>query len=410
MFIKDTGAIMDFSNLPAGDKKILKDIGTTFVKVEDLIPYTNNSRTHSNEQVTQIAGSIKEFGFLNPIVVEEDGLSLLAGHGRLMAAKKLKLEYVPIVNAGELTEGQKKAFIIADNKIAENAGWDEDILAAEFQSIKELGIDHLLTGFENDDIADIFENFEPEQTKEVDENEVPDIEETEPRAKSGQLWKLGDHRLICGDSTDKAVHAKLMGGEEADMVFTDPPYGVDYEGINNDDRGGLEDLLRKAFGALTLKNGASVYVFHSDKCADIFHKVFREFFHFSSMLIWLKPALVLSQTDYQSIHEPCMYGWAGSPHRWFSDRKQTSVIEAEKAKVDGHTTPKPISFIEQCLNNSSLRGEIVLEPFCGSGSTLIACEKANRVCYGIELDPKYVDVIIERWENYTGQKAELLEE
>jgi hypothetical protein len=213
---------------------------------------------------------------------------------------------------------------------------------------------------------------------------------------------------MCGDSTSIDAVEKLMDGQKADMVFTDPPYGVDYEGINNDSRAGLADLLQQVFAnyVLTAMPGAPVYVFHSDRCADIFHQVFREHFHFSSMVIWVKPSLVLSQTDYQSRHEPCMYGWVGgSAHQWHSDRKQTSVWEFGKEHVVGHTTPKPTEMVSYAIENSSKQNQTVIDLFGGSGSTLIACEKTGRQCRMMELDPKYCDVIIKRWQDYTGKQA-----
>jgi len=215
----------------------------------------------------------------------------------------------------------------------------------------------------------------------------------------GDLFEIGEHRLLCGDSTDSDAVARLMDGYKADMVFTDPPYGVDYEGINNDDRGGLEDLLRGAFGNMMLStnNGGSFYCFHSDKCCDIFSKVYREFCHFSSMIIWVKESIVLSQTDYQSKHEPCMYGWFDNgTHKWYSDRKQESVWIAKSKREEGHTTPKPIDIITKALNNSSKEGMTIMDLFLGSGSTMVASHQLKRKCYGMELDPKYCQVIIDR--------------
>jgi DNA modification methylase len=213
---------------------------------------------------------------------------------------------------------------------------------------------------------------------------------------------------MCGDSTSIDAVEKLMDGNKADMVFTDPPYGVDYKGINNDSRDGLEDLLRGAFGnyLASSKSGASIYCFHSDRCADVFHSVFREFFHFSSMIIWAKNSLTLSQTDYQSQHEPCLYGWMDNgSHSWYSDRKQTSVWQFDKERVEGHTTPKPVALVEKAINNSSKGGDLVIDLFGGSGSTLIASEKAGRCARLMELDPKYCDVIVKRWEDFTGKQA-----
>jgi site-specific DNA-methyltransferase (adenine-specific) len=244
----------------------------------------------------------------------------------------------------------------------------------------------------------------------TDEDAVPDVPE-EPKTKLGDIYQLGNHRLMCGDSTSIDAVEKLMDGQKADMVFTDPPYGVDYKGINNDSRNGLEDLLRGAFGNYfaVSKSGASIYCFHSDRCADVFHKVFREFFHFSSMIIWAKNSLTLSQTDYQSQHEPCLYGWMDNgTHSWHSDRKQTSLWKFDKERVAGHTTPKPVALVEKAISNSSKSGDIVIDLFGGSGSTLIAAEKIGRHSILMELDPKYCDVIIKRWEDFTGKKAVLL--
>ena len=373
-------------------------------KIADLIPYARNSRTHSDEQVAQIASSIKEFGFTNPIIIDEQG-GIIAGHGRVMAAKKLGMKELPCIEATGWTEAQKKAYVIADNKLALNAGWDEKMLSVEFDELKELGFDLSLTGFSNDEILAL------KPLEEVvgltDEDEVPDAPEV-PKTVLGDVWLLGDHRLMCGDSTSIDEVEKLMDGQKADMVFTDPPYGVDYKGINNDDRGGLEELLDGAFGNMftVSKTGASCYVFHSDRCADIFHKVFRQYFHFSSMIIWVKNSLTLSQTDYQSKHEPCLYGWMNNgTHKWMGDRKQTSIWECNKETVKGHTTPKPVAIIDRALSNSSKGGDSILDLFGGSGSTLIACEKTNRHCRMMELDPKYVDVIIKRWQDFTGKKA-----
>ena len=378
-----------------------------FKKVKDLIPYVNNSRTHSKEQVNQICASINEFGFTNPLLIDEKD-NIIAGHGRLMASKKLGMEDVPCIVLEGLTEAQKKAYIIADNKMALNAGWDEELLKIELENLKELDFNLELTGFNVDELDDILGTEEEKEVVEDDfEIEVPE----EPKAKLGDIYQLGNHRLMCGDSTSVDDVEKLMNGNKADMVFTDPPYGVDYEGINNDSRSGLEELLNGAFSNMMInsKEGSSVYCFHSDRCADIFHKIFRQYCHFSSMIIWEKQSLVLSQTDYQSIHEPCMYGWFNNGnHNFYGDRKQTSVWKYDRKSIEGHTTPKPIELICNALNMSSKPKENILDLFGGSGSTLIACEQLNRNCYMMELDPKYIDVIINRWEQFTGKKAVLL--
>jgi DNA modification methylase len=374
------------------------------VLVKNLVPYARNSRTHSDAQVSQIAASIKEFGFTNPVLIDENS-GIIAGHGRILAAQHLKIDEVPAIVLSHLTDIQKKAYVIADNKLALNAGWDEELLRLEFDELDSAGFDLDLTGFSLDEI-DALQVNEVEDGL-TDEDAVPDAPET-PVSKLGDIWQLGNHRLMCGDSTSIDEVSRLLDGQTADMVFTDPPYGVDYEGINNDDRSGLEDLLRGAFGCYTAitKAGASSYVFHSDKCADIFHKVFREFFHFSSMIIWAKNSLTLSRTDYQSQHEPCLYGWIkGGSHKFYGDRKQVSIWRFDKERVEGHTTPKPVSLIERALENSSKSEDVIADLFGGSGSTLIACEKLNRHARLMELDEKYVDVIIKRWQDFTGKDA-----
>ena len=376
--------------------------------VDKLIPYAKNARTHSDEQVAQIAGSIKEFGFNNPILVDKDN-SVIAGHGRLMAARKLGMDKVPVVELQHLTESQRKAYVLADNRIALNSGWDTSMLSLELQDLKD-DIDLSLLGFDPDELDALLNPIEETEGL-TDEDAVPDVPD-EPKTKLGDIYILGNHRLMCGDSTSIDDVDKLMDGQKADMVFTDPPYGVDYKGINNDSRDGLEDLLRGAFAnyIATAKSGASIYCFHSDRCADVFHKVFREFFHFSSMIIWAKNSLTLSQTDYQSQHEPCLYGWMDNgSHSWHSDRKQTSLWKFDKERVVGHTTPKPVALVEKAINNSSKGGDLVIDLFGGSGSTMIAAEKIGRCANIMELDPKYCDVIVKRWEDFTGKKAVLSE-
>lgn len=373
--------------------------------IDDLIPYARNSRTHSPEQIQQIAASIREFGFTNPVLIDDAG-GIIAGHGRVMGAREVGLHAVPCIRLGYLTEAQRRAYVIADNRLALNAGWDNALLSLELADLQGDGFDLELTGFSEDELDRLLaEDEEPGGAGDPDAAPEPPAT---PVTVLGDVWVLGKHRLMCGDSTSIDAVEKLMQGGKADMVFTDPPYGVDYEGINNDSRDGLHDLLQQVFEnyVLTSKPGAPVYVFHSDRCADIFHQVFRKHFHFSSTVIWVKPALVLSQTDYQSRHEPCMYGWVeGAAHPWQSDRKQTSVWEFGKEHVVGHTTPKPTAMVAYAVENSSKRGQIVLDLFGGSGSTLIACEKTGRINRSMELDPKYCDVIVRRWQNFTGRRA-----
>jgi DNA modification methylase len=362
-----------------------------------------NSRTHSDEQVAQLAASIREFGFTNPILIDQDS-NLIAGHGRLLAARKSKMDQVPAVVVTGLDDRKRRALVIADNKLALNAGWDDEALRVELEDLA--GDFGELMGFSEDELVDLLRSEEGTEGL-TDEDAVPDAPEV-PVTVEGDVWVLGRHRLMCGDSTSIDAVEKLMDNAKADMVFTDPPYGVDYDGINNDDRAGLDGLLRGAFSSYlsTSKSGAAIYVFHSDKCADIFHSVFREFFHFSSMVIWAKNSLTLSRTDYQSQHEPCLYGWMkGGAHSFHGDRKQVSVWRFDKERVEGHTTPKPVALIERALENSSKGGDVVSDLFGGSGSTLIACEKTARDCRMMELDPKYCDVIIKRWQDFTGEKA-----
>lgn len=382
-------------------------LNVKYRKVEDLIPYVNNSRKHSDEQVAQISASIKEFGWTNPILIDGTN-SIIAGHGRLMAARKLKMDEVPTIELDHLTDTQRKALVIADNKLALNADWDNTLLTIELDELLKDGFALDILGFNADELTAL---LEPEQVDGLtDEDAVPDVPD-EPTTKLGDIYQLGNHRLMCGDSTSIDAVEKLMDGQKSDMVFTDPPYGVDYKGIHNDSRNGLEDLLRGVFAnyIATSKSGASIYCFHSDRCADVFHKVFREFFHFSSMIIWAKNSLTLSQTDYQSQHEPCLYGWMDNgSHSWYSDRKQTSIWKFDKERVTGHTTPKPVGLVEKAITNSSKGGDLIIDLFGGSGSTLIASEKISRNARIMELDPKYCDVIVKRWEDFTGKKAVLL--
>ena len=359
--------------------------------ISQIKPYEKNAKKHPKKQVEQVAASIKEFGFNQPIVVDKSGV-IIVGHGRLEAAKLLGMTDVPAITV-DLTEEQANSYRLADNKLNESE-WDMNLVIEELKGLSESMLE--LTGFDKDLI------IEPDEADDV----IPDAPE-EPQSKLGDLYELGNHRVLCGDSTKLEDVERMMDGKKADMVFTDPPYGVNYEGINNDSREGLEDLLIDSFGVVVSnsKSGASAYVFHSDRCADIFHKVFRTYFHFSSMIIWEKPSLVLSQTDYQSKHEPCLYGWVDNgTHQFFGDRKQVSVWRTDKEpRIHGHTTPKPVEIVTRAIGNSSKSEDIVLDPFLGSGSTLIAAEKTGRICYGMELDPKYVDVIVQRYVDYTGQ-------
>jgi len=359
--------------------------------ISDLIPYDNNYLNHDNN-MEYIKNSISTFDFTTPIEVDED-MVILAGHGRLEAAKMLGMDTIPYVLQIDGWDDKKKAaYRIANNTTAKDAALIIDNL--------ELELDIIGDDFAMDDFGLDFKALEDE----VIEDEAPPIPEI-PKTVKGDIYELGNHRVMCGDSTVITDVEKLMDGQKADMVFTDPPYGVDYKGINNDSREGLENLLDMAFNnyILVSKSGASIYCFHSDRCADVFHSVFRKYFHFSSMIIWAKNSITLSQTDYQSKHEPCLYGWMDNgTHSWHSDRKQSSIWNYDKERVSGHTTPKPIGIVTKAIINSSKGDDYILDLFLGSGSTLIACEQTNRKCYGMELDEKYCDVIVQRYVNFTG--------
>ena len=346
--------------------------------------------------------SMQEFGYVEPIVWNKRTGNIVGGHQRYKVLLDMGAQEIDCVVV-DLDEAKEKALNLALNKI--QGDWEYLKLKDILQELDTGEFDIELTGFDMDEIEELIAQLHVPE--EIIEDEVPDPPE-EPITKPGDIWQLGRHRLMCGDATVITDVERLMDGKKADMVFTDPPYGVDYKGINNDGRDGLEELLRGAFGCIhsTSKSGAPCYVFHSDRCADIFHRVYREFFHFSSTIIWVKNSLTLSRTDYQSKHEPCLYGWTkGGTHAFYGDRRQTSVWECDKQRVEGHTTPKPIGIISKALYNSSKSDDIVQDLFGGSGSTLIACEQLNRTCYMMEIDPAYCDVIVKRWENFTGQKA-----
>ena len=383
-------------------------------KVSELIPYINNSRTHSEEQITQLVSSIKEFGFTNPILLAPDN-SIIAGHGRLQAVKRLGHEEVPCIVVEGLTKTQIKALIIADNQLALNAGWDLEKLSVEIEGLKDEDFNIDILGFNDDFIKDLL--FKENQGL-TDEDDVPETSE-QSITKLGDIWKLGNHKLICGDSTLLNNYEKLFNDRKADLLMTDPPYNVDYEGktkeklkIKNDSKEDKEFLqfLIDSFNncSINLKLGCSFYIFHSDW----FGLEFRQSIKNSDLelkqnLIWQKNSMVMGRQDYQWQHEPCLYGWKkGATHYWYSDRKQTTIIKFDRpTKSKLHPTMKPVGLVEYLIKNSSKQEDIVLDPFLGSGTTLIACEKLQRFCYGIELDPKYCDVIIKRWQQYTGKEA-----
>jgi len=386
--------------------------------VSELIPYVNNSRTHSDEQVAQIAASIKEFGWTNPILIDEES-SIIAGHGRLMAARKLGMDKVPCIHVKNLTEAQKKALIIADNKLALNAGWDNDLLKLELENLQELGFDLDILGFNADELSAL---LEPEQLEGLtDEDEAPPVP-VEAKTKPGDIYQLGKHRLMCGDSCSTNDMEKLCDGQLVDMWLTDPPYNVAYEGgtgltIQNDDMGDeqFRQFLRDAYvtADLVMKPGAVFYIWHADSEGYNFRGAAKDAgWTVRQCLIWKKSSLVMGRQDYHWKHEPCLYGWKeGAGHLWATDRKQTTILEFDKPSRNGeHPTMKPVALFEYQMLNNTKGGDIVLDSFGGSGTTLIAAEKNGRVARLMELDPKYCDVIVKRWEEFTGKKAELLTE
>ncbi len=389
--------------------------------VDRLVPYDKNPRTHSEEQLEQIAASISEFGFLNPILVDTSA-GIIAGHGRLQAAKRIGLTDVPVVVLDHLTEAQKRAYVIADNKLALNAGWDEELLRAEIMALSEENFDLPLMGFSDDELADIL--AEPEKENgETDDDAVPEAP-IEPTTKRGDLWRLGNHNLLCGDSTVLTDVERVLEGALADMVFTDPPYNVDYGNSAKDkmrgkDRRILNDNLGSEFekflydvsvNLLTVCKGA-LYMCMSSSELHTLQKAFTDAGgKWSTFIIWAKHMFTMGRADYQRQYEPILYGWKqGADHYWCGARDQGDVWHIKKPmKNDLHPTMKPVELCERAVRNSSKSRDIVLDVFGGSGSTLIACEKLGRQARLIELDPKYCDVIVKRWEDFTGNKAELV--
>lgn len=386
------------------------------IGIDTLIPYANNARTHSDAQVAQISASIREFGFNNPVLIDEQS-SIIAGHGRVLAARKLELDSVPCIRLNHLSETQRRAYIIADNKLAMNAGWDDELLALEFEGLGEEGFDLELTGFTLDEIA----GLSPKITEGLtDEDAVPEVPET-PITKLGDVWLLGKHRVMCGDSTSIDAVEKLMDGGLADQLITDPPYNVAYVGktkdamkIQNDsmDDESFRQFLRDALVAAdaVMKAGAVFYIWHADSEGYNFRGAAKDAgWQVRQCLIWKKQTLVMGRQDYHWKHEPCLYGWKeGAGHLWATDRKQTTILEFDRpSRSTLHPTMKPVDLIEYQVLNNTKGQDVVLDLFGGGGSTLIACEKTGRYARLMELDPKYVDVIVKRWQEFTGKKATL---
>ena len=379
------------------------------VPLDKLVPYQNNARTHSPEQINKLRSSLREFGFINPVIIDRD-YGIIAGHGRAIAAREEGIKEVPCVFADHLTEAQKKAYIIADNRMALDAGWDEELLRIEIEELQGMDFDSLLTGFDEKELSKLFDDGKEAKDDDFD----VDAELQKPTfSKAGDVWTLGRHRLVCGDSTKPETYEVLMDGRKANLVVTDPPYNVDYKGtagkIKNDNMASEKffDFLFDAFSCMekVMADDASIYVFHADTEGLNFRKAFDAAgFYLSGCCIWKKPSLVLGRSPYQWQHEPVLYGWKkNGKHQWYSDRKQTTIWEFEKSKKNGeHPTMKPIPLLCYPITNSSMSNTLVLDPFGGSGSTLIACEQTDRSCATIELDEKFCDVIVNRYIELVG--------
>lgn len=379
------------------------------VNIDKLVPYARNARTHSKEQILQLRASLREFGFVNPVIVDKD-LNIIAGHGRILAAKEEGITEVPCVFAEHLTEAQKRAYIIADNRLAMNAGWDMEMLSVEISELQGVDFDLSVLGFDEAELSKLMGDLEDVKDDDFDVDE----ELKKPAVtKVGDLWLLGNHRLICGDSTKIDTFTVLMDGKQANLVVTDPPYNVNYEGsagkLKNDNMAdeAFYTFLLSAFKNMeaVMTKDASVYVFHADTEGLNFRKAFSDAgFYLSGTCIWKKQSLVLGRSPYQWQHEPVLFGWKkAGKHNWYSDRKQTTIWEFEKPKKNAdHPTMKPVPLIAYPILNSSMVNSIVLDPFGGSGSTLVACEQTERICYTIELDEKYCDVIVKRYVEQVG--------
>ena len=387
------------------------------IKIDAIVPYVRNSRTHSAEQVAQVAASIREFGFTSPVLIDGEG-GIIAGHGRVMAARQLGMDEVPCIRLSHLTDAQKRAYVIADNKLALNAGWDEQMLALEFKDLADIGFDLELTGFGLDDIDELLAELDATPEGHTDADEAPPVSST-PTTRPGDVWLLGKHRVMCGDSTNMQHAETLMGGGVVDLLVTDPPYNVAYTGktadaltIENDamSDGDFRQFLRDCYATAdaVMKPGASFYIWHADSEGLNFRGAAHDVgWNVRQCLVWAKNSMVLGRQDYQWKHEPCLYGWKdGAAHSWYGGRKQTTVLEFNRPFRNGeHPTMKPVDLIQHQVENSSRAGDTVLDLFGGSGSTLIACEKTGRINRSMELDPKYCDVIVRRWQNFTGKRA-----
>jgi len=394
----------------------LRDLAVQIWPVTRLLPYCRNARTHSEEQVAQIAASIIEFGWANPILLSGNG-TIIAGHARLAAARKLGMDEVPVIVLDHLSETQRRALVLADNKLAMNAGWDEEMLRVELKSLEEESFNLDVVGFTDEEVEELLRD--PEETRDglTDEDAVPD-EQEKVVTVAGDVWILGEHRLLCGDATQMADVEKVLAGGLADMTFCDPPYNVDYEGktarklkIGNDALGGkFYEFLRDACANVLAATKGAVYICMSSSELHTLHQAFTDAGgYWSTFVIWAKHHFTLGRSDYQRQYEPILYGWRkGTDHFWCGARDQGDIwfIKRPAANRD-HPTPKPVELVERAIRNSSKTRDTILDVFGGSGTTLIACEKSGRQARLIELEPRYCDLIVRRWQAFTGREVKL---
>ena len=378
------------------------------VSINKLVPYVNNARTHSKEQIAKLRGSLREFGFINPVIIDKD-YGIIAGHGRVLAAKEENMAQVPCVLVDYLTAAQKKAYILADNRFAMDAGWDEEMLRVEIESLQGEDFDISLTGFDEKELADLFGAGSDAKEDDFD----VDAELQNPCfSRDGDIWHLGKHKVICGDSTLPETYQRLLGDTKANLVCTDPPYLVNLESasgkIKNDDLSDEEGykFLHKAFSSMhdSMAKDASIYVFYATSKARVFHDAYEDAgFKVGAGLVWKKNRLVLTRTDWKYIHEPIIWGWRkDGRHRWYGNQKQTTVFEFDRIKNSkedgcGHPSSKPVPLLAYLIQQCTQTNGLVLDGFLGSASTLIACDQLERICYGIELEPKFVDVAVRRY-------------
>lgn len=382
------------------------------VDIDKLIPYVNNARTHSKEQINKLRASIREFGFINPVIIDRD-YNVIAGHGRIMASKEEGIDKVPCVFVDYLTDAQKKAYILADNRMALDADWDEELLKVEIESLQGADFDLNLTGFDEAELMDIFGDDNQSRAKDDDFDLTAALEKAS-FVEKGDVWTVGRHRLMCGDATSSEDVSTLMGNTKANLILTDPPYGVSFKSssgltIQNDSMKNEEfyNFLLASFKCMAehLENGGSAYVFHADTEGLNFRKAFIDAgFHLAGCCIWVKNSLVLGRSDYQWQHEPVLYGFVqNGKHKWYSDRKQTTIWNFDKPKRNAnHPTSKPLDLLSYPIGNSTQENGVVIDTFGGSGSTMMACEQMNRICYMMELDEKYASVILRRYVENTN--------